>query len=189
MNSILVTDIFGKTEALLALAKAIKAETIIDPYDGRIMAFENEAHAYQYFTENVGLDVYTDKLFQVITNCSDESSLIGFSVGAAAIWQLSGLGSTVVIQRVQSAICFYGSQIRHLTYLSPHFDVQLILPKSEPHFDVLALTQRLVHKERVTIEQVEYLHGFMNVHSNNFNQAGYDEYVAKLQHSHDRVLN
>jgi len=181
MNKIIVADIFGKTPALLSLAKKIKVDTVIDPYEGKMIAFDDEAHAYQNFTDNVGFDVYADKLLSIVKASSDEISLIGFSVGASAIWQLSELASVEVTKRVQYAIGFYGSQIRHRTELSLNFDIQLVLPKTEQHFDVLALKHLLTHKPRVTAIQVEYLHGFMNFYSKNFNQAGYDDYVAILQ--------
>ena len=183
MNKIIVADIFGRTSALLALCSAIKAGIIVDPYDGKMMGFDNEAHAYHYFTENVGFDDYVEKLSKIMNECTDESTLIGFSVGAAAIWKLSESTSTKIRKLVKSAICYYGSQIRHLTKLSPIFDVNLVFPKSEPHFDVQALNRLLANKPKVTTLQVDYFHGFMNYHSDNFNQAGYAEHVALLQHA------
>ena len=46
MNIILVSDIFGKTPALIQLGKAIGATAIIDPYDGVDMSFEDKSKAY-----------------------------------------------------------------------------------------------------------------------------------------------
>ena len=181
MNNVIVADIFGQTPALTALSDRVSADKIVDPYDGKIMSFDNEAQAYSYFTEHVGLDDYVDKLIQVIQECPEEVTLIGFSVGASAIWQLSASTSKHKGKMAKGAICFYGSQIRHQTDLSPKFDIKLILPKNESHFDVCALQKLLDNKQRVTIIQVNYLHGFMNPHSNNFSQAGYAEYVALLQ--------
>lgn len=181
MNKIIVTDVFGKTSALIALATEIDASQIIDPYDGESMNFDNEAQAYGYFTDNIGLDAYVNKLSQKISNSSQEARLIGFSVGASAIWQLSESTSETIIGLVKHATCFYGSQIRHFTKLSPTFEVKLIFPKSEPHFDVLALQHMLVNKPKVTTIQVDFLHGFMNYHSSNFNQVGYGQYVELLK--------
>jgi len=178
---IIVTDIFGITSALIALSSAINVETIVDPYDGKCMGFENEVQAYHYFTENVGLDAYVDKLSQIIEERSDEVTLIGFSVGASAIWQLSASTSEKITKVVKHATCFYGSQIRHLTRLSPKFDVKLIFPKSESHFDVSNLQHILENKPKVTTIQVDFLHGFMNFHSCNFNQVGYKEHITLLR--------
>jgi len=58
MNIILVSDIFGKTPALIQLAEAIGATAIIDPYDGVDMGFEDESKAYAYFVEQVGFEQY-----------------------------------------------------------------------------------------------------------------------------------
>lgn len=178
MNKIIVTDVFGKTPALIDFADEIGASKIVDPYDGTPMHFDNETQAYCYFTKNIGLDAYVNKLSQIIKNSSDDTTLIGFSVGASAIWLLS---SEKIHKVVKHAICFYGSQIRHFTQLSPSFDITLIFPKSEPHFDVLELHNSLLGKPKVTSIQVDFLHGFMNRHSSNFNHIGYQFHLASLQ--------
>lgn len=179
MKKIIVTDVFGKTPALIELGDEIGADQIIDPYDSKAMRFDNETQAYRYFTENVGLDTYVNKVSKIIKNSSDETTLIGFSVGASAIWLLSTSEKAPKI--VKHATCFYGSQIRHFTQLSPTFELKLIFPKSEPHFDVLALRLMLADKPKVTAIQVDFLHGFMNYHSSNFNQAGYQLHLELLQ--------
>jgi dienelactone hydrolase len=181
MEKIVVTDIFGKTSALIKLADVIGADKIVEPYGGEMMNFEDESKAYQYFTENVGFVAYVNHLSKIIKECTDEVTLIGFSVGATAIWQLSELRSDQVTDVIKHAICFYGSQIRHYTKLSPAFEIKLVFPQSEPHFDVLQLKNTLDKKPKVQTIQVDYLHGFMNVHSNNFNQDGYEKYMSLLQ--------
>jgi len=181
MKNILVSDIFGKTPALVALGHSIKADVIVDPYDGKNMNFEDEVQAYSYFTDNVGLDGYLEKLSKVIKDYSCECILVGFSVGASVIWKLSESTSVHLTKRIKLAVCYYGSQIRHLTKLTPMFEVKLVLPKMEPHFDVLALQNILIHKEKVKTLQVDYLHGFMNTHSDNFNRVGYKEHLELLR--------
>ncbi len=181
INKIIVADIFGVTPALISLGRAINANTIVDPYDGKVMNFENEAQAYHYFIKKVALDAYVNELSKVMKECADKTILIGFSVGASAIWQLSESTELAVTKRVEGAVCFYGSQIRHLTQLSPNFAVELIFPQRELHFDVQALTKLLANKKGVTAVQVDFLHGFMNTNSDNFNQAGYTAQVKRLQ--------
>lgn len=177
MSIILVSDIFGVTAALLEISKKLGAYSIVDPYKGRLMEFENEAEAYSYFVNNVGLDSYLATLSKVVASVDDETTLIGFSVGAAIIWQLSEREN---ITNIKQAFCFYGSQIRNFPQIEPCFNVNLIFPKSEPHFDVIALQNTLTQKANVETKRVEYLHGFMNYHSTNYNQLGYSKYIDFL---------
>ena len=181
MNNIVVADVFGKTSALVELGSAINADVIVDPYNGRSMNFKDETQAYNYFIEHVGLDKYLATLSKIVKEYSDECTLIGFSVGASVIWQLSQMKSVKIPKVVKHAFCFYGSQIRHFSKLTPTFKVKLIFPKSEPHFDVSTLRYTLAKKQKVTAIQVDFLHGFMNTYSNNFNQIGYKENIALLQ--------
>ncbi len=181
MKNIIVSDVFGNTPALIALGNAINADVIVDPYLGKQMSFKDESQAYTYFTANVGIDNYLKILLKKIEESSGECTLIGFSVGASIIWQLSQLTSIKISNTVKYATCFYGSQIRHMTELSPSFEVKLIFPKKEPHFDVSALQQVLASKQNVTTMQVGFLHGFMNSHSNNFSHVGYKEYLEFLR--------
>mgnify|MGYP000412717525 FL=1 len=55
MNLVLVSDIFGKTPALVTLAKKLNANMIVDPYSGVDMAFNSEQQAYEYFIQHSGL--------------------------------------------------------------------------------------------------------------------------------------
>lgn len=177
MNTIVVSDVFGKTSALISLSKELNASIIVDPYNGADMGFKSEAEAYVYFIENVGLDAYLAALQKTIESTSPISTLIGFSVGASAIWALSDKVSS---NQVKQAICYYGSQIRNLTEVNPKFEIELVFPKSEPHFDVKELQDDLSKKQNVKTTMVEYLHGFMNYYSNNYNQAAYNEQVELL---------
>ena len=66
MNLVLVSDIFGKTAALKALAEELNAQSIVDPYGGVDMAFKSEQQAYEYFSQHIGLDEYVAILQKVI---------------------------------------------------------------------------------------------------------------------------
>lgn len=181
MIKIIVADIFGRTPALITLGDSMNADVIVDPYNGEEMNFANEAQAYDYFIANIGLDNYQKKLLQVIEQHACECRLIGFSVGAAAIWKLSEFLPEYIAKFVKFATCYYGSQIRYFHKLRPSFDIALIFPRYEPHFDVVALQNTLNKKDKVTTTQVDYLHGFMNTYSVNFNRVGYKEHLALLQ--------
>ncbi|PKI17994.1 hypothetical protein [Colwellia sp. 12G3] len=178
MSIIIVSDVFGITPSLVTLKDKLGANTIIDPYNGQRMDFKNEADAYSFFVTTVGLDSYVSRIFNVLELLDGQTTLIGFSVGASAIWQLSLSNNN---NRVKQSFCFYGSQIRNFTQIEPCFEVNLIFPRSEPHFDVSELIEKLTKKPNVNITKVEYLHGFMNYHSSNFNETGYKEHVILLQ--------
>ena len=181
MRTILVSDIFGRTSSFKALAETISEKfEIIDPYKGAENLFTDETEAYEYFMKNVGLERYCKIVHRHVTSISQPTEIIGFSVGASAVWILSETLSSLVFQRV---ICFYGSQIRYHQNISPNVCVELLLPKSEPTFDVEKLSRELSNTPRVKIHPTQYMHGFMNYLSKNFNAIGYEKYTAWLKTS------
>jgi len=177
MNIILITDIFGVTPALLTLSQALKANTIVDPYQGQQLAFENEADAYAYFSENVGLDAYLAQLKKVVSITPAKSTLIGFSIGATTLWRLS---ETTLANRIEQGFGFYGGQIRKYTDIKPQFDIELVLPKSEPHFSIDELQNTLDQTQRVKMLNSNYYHGFMNIYSDNYHEDAYHQQVKRL---------
>lgn len=177
MEMILVSDVFGVTPALLDMANKLKPCIIVDPYEGQMMDFQNEKEAYAYFVKAVGLDNFLSILNHVLLPIEHPVSLVGFSVGASVIWRLSAIQNGNFIKQ---AFCYYGSQIRNFTEVEPNFPIQMILPRSEPHFDVTKLQNHLSLKSNVITRKVNYLHGFMNYFSNNYNQIGYLEHIDIL---------
>lgn len=184
MELLIVSDIFGRTSALETLCEKLSRNVsksfIIDPYDGVCHGFKAEDEAYNYFMEHVGLEKYTSILKSHLNPSGRGTVLIGFSVGASAIWEICRLSS---LRHLTKAFCFYGSQIRHRTDICPVFDIELIFPKQEPHFDVGELIKRMQGKKHVTITKTKALHGFMNEVSNHFDQKGYSEFIAVLRAS------
>lgn len=191
MHYLLVADIFGKTQALEKIATQLTTTPattvdIFDPYQTQMLGFHNEAEAYAYFTAQVGLAAYTEQLRQHLLKLTSPVTLIGFSVGAAAIWQLASLQQ---LTKVVAATCFYGSQIRNHLDIQPVFPVQLIFPAQEPHFSVADLMQQLTGRVNVSIQQVTNLHGFMNRHSDNYDAASCRAFIKALSNqSFARVL-
>ncbi len=177
MKVVLVSDIFGKTPALLKMANDLNADRIIDPYKGETMGFETEIQAYDYFMDQVGIEQYLALLQEHIDFTEEPVSLVGFSVGASVIWRLS---ETETAKNVCRGFCFYGSQIRHAIDVQPRFDIELILPRYESHFDVATLLSQLKAKRQVIASQVDYLHGFMNPHSENYDELGYQQQIHRL---------
>jgi len=177
MSIIIVSDVFGVTPALLEIADKLGTCSIIDPYQGQFMEFKNEADAYSYFVKAVGLDNYLSILLKTVESNENPVTLIGFSVGASVVWRLSEIKGDNLIKQ---AFCYYGSQIRKFTKIEPRFKINLVLPVSEPHFDVLELQNSLSIKNNIKIKKVKYLHGFMNYHSSNYNEYGYKEHIELL---------
>lgn len=182
MKCIIVSDIFGRTADLEHLADALSSPsitvTLLDPYEGQYMAFGTEAEAYDFFQSNVGLDGYEKILMGTIKHADEDLLLIGFSVGASAVWSLS---NKKIWGKNTKAICFYGSRIRHLLHVTPKIEIELFFPDHEPHFDVDQLVARLSEKSNVTCVKIEFLHGFMNKKSINYNKTGALEYLQLLK--------
>lgn len=89
MGRMVVSDIFGRTSALEALSRAVGSVTdIIAPYDGKDMGFATEPMAYAYFMDHIEICAYDHLLATRLTEIPKIDVLIGFSVGASAIWRL-----------------------------------------------------------------------------------------------------
>ncbi len=178
MATIIVSDIFGRTPALEELAGAINTGSlIVDPYEGTHMQFNTESDAYTFFSSNIGLDAYTKHLGEILTKIDSAINLVGFSVGASAIWNLS---NSSAFPFVAQATCFYGSQIRYNRAILPQFPINLIFPESEKHFSVAELISSLASTPKLNIRQVAHSHGFMNKLSDNFNLQGYKNELQAL---------
>ncbi|MDG1751215.1 MAG: dienelactone hydrolase family protein [Thalassotalea sp.] len=180
MKTIIVTDIFGKTPALEMFAESISLKggfSIVDPYQGKNVQFANEANAYEYFSQHIGIKKYYQKLEKYLLSINKPYRLVGFSVGAAVCWQYCAKNNSCYLMKSD---LFYGSQIRNMQTLEPQSPVNLIMPKSEPHFSIDDHIQALTGKKQVTISKTEYLHGFMNPLSKNYHQQAYQNYLSAL---------
>ena len=183
---IVVSDIFGLSDELEQLSDDIATQTstevlIIDPYNGVKKQFENEREAYDYFNNNIGLDAYLKKLMSHVSK-RNKLLLLGFSVGASAIWRLSEVSQYA--KNIDYGLCFYSSQIRHHTSLVPLIEMDLVFPKAEASFDleyvIDSITSNLYSNgisEKVESIKSQYLHGFMNKLSPNFNAYAYNTYL------------
>jgi hypothetical protein len=113
---------------------------VIDPYGGKDMGFGTESLAYEYFMTHIRIPGYEQQMAASLAEIPKIDLLIGFSVGAAAVWGISG---TLSPEKVNRAVCFYGSQIRHTTDIVPKIPMDHILPRKEPGFDVDTLAEIL----------------------------------------------
>jgi len=175
MHKIFITDIFGRTPEFENLANSVDGEfEIIDPYDGKLIVFADEAEAYTYFMNTVGLDNYCNMLMIKLKLIKTPTVLVGFSVGASVLWKNS---DNLNMEFIKKIICFYGSQIRYHQEISPDIPVELVLPKFEPGFNIDKFAQNMSGKTNVNVYETNFLHGFMNSLSKNFNHAGYKNYI------------
>jgi dienelactone hydrolase len=184
MEIIIASDIFGKTPELEEFVSKLSTDankaTVVDPYEGKYLNFENENEAYRYFEQTVGIERYKDILFEATSYIIRDLLIIGFSVGASAIWAISHkFGS----KPNTKAIIFYGSQIRHFAEVNPKIHMELIFPKHEPHFNVDDLIAQISLIDNVRCSTASYLHGFMNKRSANFNMPAYEYYLNRLKNS------
>lgn len=179
MKILIVADIFGQTDALDTLAASLDVNAeIISPYGNKRMAFVDEAQAYEYFSQQITLAGYTQTLLAQLNMLTCPTYLIGFSVGASAIWALS---EQPQLQHIIGAQCFNGGQIRHYPHIQPRFPVHLTFPASETHFSVTELMHNLAGTDKVSLSQVPYLHGYMNLHSVNFHPFGMQQTLYALK--------
>ncbi|MEM9102842.1 MAG: hypothetical protein AAGB12_11020 [Pseudomonadota bacterium] len=178
MKKILVSDIFGTTKSLKEMASYYTGDVeIVSPYQDTCMDFANEAEAYDYFITNVGLEEYAEQLRKCILSTTDEVQLVGFSIGASAIWFLS---DHLDMKNVIQARCFYGSQIRHYKHIQPIFPIELIFPKYEKHFSVSELASDLSNLNSVKITHTDYRHGFMNPCAKHYDQDAWEHFREQL---------
>lgn len=181
---ILITDIFGLTNAVQQLATqlAVRSDVkIIAPYAGQNNSFSCEQMAYRVFTEQVTIQNYEETVRQhlkmVCTNTP--TLLIGFSVGATVTWNLAAQSALRHFRHIKP-ICFYGSQIRQHAHKHQPIPIELILPNKEASFDINTFHARLRTKENVLIHQACAGHGFMNKLSRNYSEAHYQKYLQYI---------
>lgn len=182
MNLIAVTDIFGKTQCFEELLNDISPNyssiEVVDPYNGERIDFRDEDEAYKHFLKVMGVEQYSKHLNQKLIGKENvEQLLLGFSVGASAVWLIS---ETLKLHKKTKGVCFYSSQVRKYLHMEPKIGIDFFFSKSEPTYDINAVASRLSCKENVNCYETDYFHGFMNKKSPNFNQVGYEKYLERL---------
>lgn len=178
---LLATDIFGETGPVRELAARLEGRGhgvgIVGPYP-EACAFGDEQEAYAFFLGQGGVAPYAERIrARLAEEAAGPLVGIGFSAGAAALWRaLAGPGGACV----ETAILFYGSQIRNDAELQPRCDTLLVFPAEEPHFSVAGLVGRLRGRPQVRCATVPWSHGYLNRLSRNFNREGYQRTLAWL---------
>jgi dienelactone hydrolase len=188
---ILVTDIFGETSWCKTLLQTWQQKGhntfCISPYEENdgLTNFENEQQAYQAFQDAGDLQAYVNKLKLCLAqlNISNEQAIncIGFSAGAAALWQVvSTKLNTNSHLCINHCIGFYPGQIRHSLDLTPSCPFTIVFPKEEDHFDLPKVIQHLVTKQNLRIVQVPLKHGYVNPQSVNYDMTASDQVTDML---------
>lgn len=180
MRILLATDIFGETGHVGALTARLQERgheaEIVSPY-AMPRSFADEDEAYVFFQRECGVEAFTEKIRETLEEMVGPLICIGFSAGAASLWRaLAGPGGEIV----ETAILFYGSQIRNVAEWQPRCNTVLVFPAAEPHFSIADLLARLQDRPGITCAIVPWLHGYMNSLSDNFDRDGYRRTLAWL---------
>ncbi|WP_100658561.1 hypothetical protein [Alteromonas flava] len=175
---LIAADIFGATPALHALANKLgQGVSVIDAYEGDAPPFENESAAYEFFCQQSSVHDYATKIYYEILQNTELKHVIGFSVGASALWQCLTQHPETPVTRF---FAFYGGQVRHLLPDAPRVPIDWFSASDETHFDVARLNARLQQLPNVQVHKTDYLHGFMNQHSMHFDSVGYTQYLQLM---------
>ncbi|WP_163337336.1 hypothetical protein [Desulfopila sp. IMCC35008] len=183
MRLLAVSDIFGRTRHLENLVECLtstyECTDLLDPYGGARLDFRNEQEAYAYFQVNIGLAKYRDILLGYLQNTEHtEFHLLGFSIGASAIWLVSEM---LNFHENTRATCFYSSQIRNFLKVQPRLKIDLYFPENEPAFEVNTIMKKLLRTPNLQCHQTDYHHGFMNKLSVNYHKEAYHRYIQILK--------
>lgn len=131
--------------------------------------YQEAGEAYQYFQEKAGFLAYRDIniLVEQQKSCGRNVFILGFSVGATIAWRCSEN------PLLSGVIACYGSRIRDYTQVNPVCSTLVIFAKQEP-FDVRNLSLGLAGKKKVTVQEYDVGHGFMDCNSIHYNQQAKD---------------
>ena len=176
MRVILASDIYGITPAVLSLAGNLDRQAVVlSPWDGVGCPFATEQEAYAAFMAGEGITGYAARI--VAAAGQAPAFLVGFSVGATAIWlHTTGAGC----HPASRAVLFYGSRIRNHLEVRPRCRVRAIFAAYEAAFDPKDIVAPLVSKHVAVHIEPGAAHGFMNPLS-----PGYD---AALESKYRRCL-
>lgn len=178
---LVATDIYGPTDAFCQWVDAILPscwdKQVISPYSENIH-YSDEPIAYQAFLQTGGLDNFKQKLTIALKMQSQSTVALGFSAGAAALYYV--LSSYDKAHHTQHFYGFYPGQIRFFTDKATLIPSTLYFPNSEPHFDVDTVIKALSMHANVTCNKTEYLHGFMNPYSRNYDTQGQSDFTQVL---------
>lgn len=165
MQIIIATDIHGVTDGVRALFENFDQHPLrfLSPWDRDENPYPTEQEAVKAFHAEQGLLRYQQKIAKVAGGAP--ALLIGFSVGASALWHYA---SSDECHGDSRAVMYYGSRIRdHLT-LVPRCKSSLIFAEHESAFAPHLIVDQLRSMDRDCTLIAGTAHGFMNPHSPHF---------------------
>lgn len=176
MRVLVLSDIFGATPELVALARRFTTSPILlSPYREQHDWFSNEQDAYRAFQHNGGLDAYLERVKAALQ--SDKAdACVAFSAGASVAWR----GACDETSDFPPAILFYGSRIRDYASLRPHSPVELIFAEEEASFEVAPLAESLADAGCMVSVWSGTGHGFMNARSKAFDAQAMEAGVTAI---------
>jgi dienelactone hydrolase len=134
-----------------------------EPFD-----YDHEEAAYEYFMKNVGFDVASEKVSDLIMQTKQKYKhvfLLGFSIGATIAWLCSGKEPIC-----EGVIGYYGSRIRNYLNIIPKCPALLIFAAEEKSFNVMELAFILEEKINVETHVLSGKHGFCDPFSNRYDE-------------------
>lgn len=135
--------------------------------------YDQEEEAYQYFLNNVGFELASQKVQHLITQAKEKYKhvfLLGFSIGATIAWLCSGEEPIC-----EGIIGYYGSRIRDYLSINPKCPVLLIFANEEKSFGVEKLACTLGKKSNVEVHMLAGKHGFSDPFSKRYHEQSSED--------------
>lgn len=177
MKIIVASDIYGITPAVRSLAESLgRHSVVLAPWDGEGCPYATEQEAHAAIVAGDGLAGYTAR----VTAAAGEAPafLVGFSVGATAIWlHAAGAGC----HPDSRAVLFYGSRIRNHLALRPRCRVRAIFAEHEAAFAPKDIVARIASENVAVHIEPGASHGFMNPLSPGYDAALERKYVELIE--------
>lgn len=188
MKLAVLSDIWGIDHTLTSWVDEIKRSSgdmqyeLLSPYQTKSLPhFRNDKDAYEFFSDNGGLQQYVETVRQWLAHQSEPVALVGFSAGAAVAFQLAS-------EPCHPAVIFavYGGQIHRMTHLELRCAAHLVF-SNEPHFDVPSVVDTLNQQPLLNAVHWPYEHGFANPRSDGFNEKARQLLTIELHHWLDQL--
>lgn len=166
MKIIIATDIHGINQQLRTLFHDFGNEvTFLSPWHGDGSPYDNEQEAVAAFQADHGMEKYQQQIAKEAGNAP--AILIGFSVGATALWR------HIASEQCHSqsrAYLYYGSRIRDHQTSIPRCQTRVIFAEHEASFQPANIIANITHPNVECSIIAGTHHGFMNPLSPNFNE-------------------
>jgi len=161
MPVLVAADVHGVHGPLRALFSGLGTLTsFVSPWDGEGAPFATEQEAAAAFHAQDGLVRYQAKIAAAAG--ADPVCLVGFSVGATALWLHA---ASTHCHPGSRAFLFYGSRIREHLGGVPRCAVSAVFAESEPAFTPAAVARRIASATAHSAVVAGTRHGFMNPRS------------------------